>query len=163
MRCFLSFLFSFGILLAQLNITTAGGGAVNNRRNDDKNIISVLRTQFERLTPSGKFATGAFLGFTGWRCVESSVGSFIKGAGAAYCITEILHQTGWTAKKSMIQHDNAIQQMEESIKQVSEDYRSYVRRQLDPKSLRKKINACVEYDKHGSTGFATGLLAGMLL
>jgi hypothetical protein len=164
MRRFVSFLFSCGILIAQLSLSTAVGGSSVNRWNDDKNIISILRTKFEKLTPSGRFATGAFLGFSGWRFVEKSIGPFVRGAGVAYCVTEILHQTGWTAKRSRVQNgDHTVTQMQESFKQVSEDYRSYVRRQLDPKSLRKKIDACMEYDKHGSTGFATGIFAGMLL
>jgi hypothetical protein len=162
MRFLFSFLLSCGILISQLTISTAVVSLTVNRRNDDKNIISVLRTKFEKLTPRGRFATGALIGFSGLRFVEKSMGPFVTGAGVAYCVTEILHQTGWTTESSAGGGDNTLKQMQESFKQASEDYRSFVRRQLDPKSLRKRIDACYDYDRPGSAGFATGIFAGLM-
>jgi hypothetical protein len=102
------------------------------------------------------------IGFSGLRFVEKSIGPFVTSAGVAYCVTEILHQTGWTAECSGAQNgDNTFKQMQESFKQASEDYRSFVRRQLDPKNLRKIVDAYHDKDRPGRAGFATGIFVGL--
>jgi hypothetical protein len=53
-------------------------------RNTVEKFITQLRAKYDTLPETGKFATGAFIGFGGSRIVVNSAVGVVKMAGAAF-------------------------------------------------------------------------------
>mmetsp|Transcript_4975 Transcript_4975/g.7351 ORF Transcript_4975/g.7351 Transcript_4975/m.7351 type:complete len:170 (-) Transcript_4975:1583-2092(-) len=169
MRSLLAFLVFYGFAFAHVSLVSAANDSdepngYRNASSNDRNLRSLVRKHYEKLNPTSKFATGAVVGFAGWRCVENSAMKVIRGTGVAFCVTEILHQTGWANSIGQdIDENHPLQQIQDSIKWAARECRVQMRHHLDPMKLRKQITAYVESDKPGSAGLAFGLLAGLLL
>jgi hypothetical protein len=82
MKTLLSRTWLSALLVALLALTSPV--KADDDRNTVKEFLGQLRAKYDALPETGKFATGAFIGFSGSRIVVNSAVGVVKIAGAAF-------------------------------------------------------------------------------
>merc|ERR1712232_255744 len=127
--------------------------------------IEPLEKSYKELSPRGKFATGAFVGFTSSRMFVRTATKMIKIAGISYIGSEVLSKAGLLNIDDYVSYENQemLQQITSKIKHNVNMYRIQVKEQLNPKKIKKYIDDAMSKDRMTTTGFATGATFGLLV
>ena len=78
------------------NHTYTGALADDELKGQVNSLVKSLRSKYDGLPQSGKFATGAAVGFGTSRVAVKGAVSFVKIAGAAFVTTEVMNAVGKT-------------------------------------------------------------------
>ena len=84
------------------NHTYIGALADDELKGQVNSLVKSLRSKYDGLPQSGKFATGAAVGFGTSRVAVKGAVSFVKIAGAAFVTTEVMNAVGKTRFESAI-------------------------------------------------------------
>lgn len=129
-------------------------------------VLNPLEQTYNELSPRGKFATGAFVGFTSSRMFVRTATKMIKIAGISYIGSEVLSKAGFLDDiDDYVSYENQemIQQMASKLKHNINFYRVQMKEKLNPKKIKGYIDTAMSKDKMSSTGFATGATFGLLV
>lgn len=146
----------------------ANAGTIEDLTQDlkDKTMVSLqpLVEKFDNLPPKGKFGISALGGFAITKISIRTTMKAVKIGGAAFIMTEVLHQAGVldsVSNRSEASHE-IIYGIRQKIASTVNGCRIAVRRKLNVDNMRQVYKSCLENEKMGTLGFTTGAVAGLL-
>jgi hypothetical protein len=157
----------FAFVFSILHSTNAGKleDIMDDLRERTMVCLQPLFERFDDLPPKGKFGVSAVGGFAATKISIRTTMKAVKVGGAAFIMTEVLHQAGVlddASNRSDLSHDffHGIQQ---KVASTVNDCRIAVREHLNMDNMRRVYKSCLENEKMGTLGFTTGAVAGLLL
>mmetsp|Transcript_22798 Transcript_22798/g.63603 ORF Transcript_22798/g.63603 Transcript_22798/m.63603 type:complete len:160 (-) Transcript_22798:1476-1955(-) len=128
---------------------------------DDGGFFSFFKEKYDGLPESGKFATGAAIGFGGSRVAVNSAVGVVKFAGAAFVASEVLNAAGLLDDIPSFSDEQV--QLAESMKRralkTAQGFRQKVRDSVNP----AKVQSFLETDKMAAMGLAAGAFVGFVV
>mmetsp|Transcript_11484 Transcript_11484/g.27083 ORF Transcript_11484/g.27083 Transcript_11484/m.27083 type:complete len:163 (-) Transcript_11484:191-679(-) len=130
-----------------------------------------LKDQYDSLSPKGKFAVGAGVGYVGAKVVVGSAVKAIKVAGAAFIASEVMNAAGVFKDIDLPDSvdnvlDDAKPFMDIAKKRTLvaiNDLRTTVRRKINPAKLRYNLEEALVKERMATLGAATGAFVGLAL
>mmetsp|Transcript_12661 Transcript_12661/g.23732 ORF Transcript_12661/g.23732 Transcript_12661/m.23732 type:complete len:168 (-) Transcript_12661:88-591(-) len=138
---------------------------VDDLREKTIDSLQPLFDKFDDLPPKGKFGVSAIGGFAITKISMRTTIKVVKVGGAAFIMTEVLHQAGVLDDFSYPSDSSHkfILGIRQKIASTVNECRITVRKHLNVDNMRQVYKSCLQNEKMGTLGFTTGAVAGLLL